>query len=271
MKKTFTTLLVLLALAATYLYQRAEFPATPAAESAGAVAAAAQGTVEIPTAPARGPIVRHTGYTLAYDTAANCPQWVAWCLTADEAAGDAAQRTDDFRPDASLPPQYRVTTDAYRRSGYDRGHLCPAADMKWSPEAMADCFYMSNICPQAPVLNQRWWEHVERACRRWAAREGEVYVCCGPIFRPGAAPRHIGGEPRVRVPDAFFKVVLSLAPGREKAIAFLYANDASRQPMEQAATTVDSMEAVTGYDFFPALDDALETRLESSANLRAWD
>ena len=94
-------------------------------------------------------------------------QWVAWALTREETETKATERKDDFRADPNLPHLNQVESNDYRKSGYDRGHMCPAADMKWSTEAMSDCFYMSNICPQVPALNQKWWEHLERACRRW--------------------------------------------------------------------------------------------------------
>lgn len=136
---------------------------------------------------------------------------------------------------------------------------------------MSQCFYMSNICPQTSVLNQRWWEHLERACRRWSGQEGRIYVCCGPIFDEQEPPRYIGQNVQVRVPDGFFKVVLSLRKGEEKAIGFIYHNTADDQPMGSVATTVDEVERVTGLNFFPILEDLnLDTRLESSFNLRLW-
>ena len=227
--------------------------------------------MEIPAVPDEGTVIRHTGYTLAYNTVTNCPQWVAWALTREETETKAVSRTDNFKADPELPYINQVEGNDYRNSGYDRGHMCPAADMKWSQQAMSDCFYMSNICPQVPQLNQNWWEHLESACRRWAAQEGEIFICCGPVYHKNKQKNYIGNEHQIRVPDAFFKVVLSLQPNQEKAIAFIYQNTAERQTMEDAVVTVDQAEALTGYDFFPALDDELETQLEASSNLRAWN
>ena len=179
-------------------------------------------------------------------------------------------RADDFLPDPQVAEAYRVTTADYRGSGYDRGHMCPAADMKWSYKAMNDCFYMTNICPQDHSLNAGSWSTLEKACRRWALREGCVYIAAGPVFKAGKRPARIGQEHPVAVPDGFFKVVLSLRKGAEKAIGFYYENISVKQPMEQTAMSVDAVETLTGMDFFPALDDDLENRLEAAFKLKEW-
>ena len=264
MNRLFTAILLAVCIVAAYLLNRSGNLLTD-------TTSVTHEDMEIPAIPDEGIVVHHTGYTLAYSTVTNCPQWVAWALTREETETKATERKDDFRADPNLPHLNQLESNDYRKSGYDRGHMCPAADMKWSTEAMSDCFYMSNICPQVPALNQKWWEHLERACRRWASQEGEIFICCGPVFEKGKQKRYIGNEHQIRVPDAFFKVILSLQPHNEKAIAFIYRNTADRQTMEEAAVTVDQAEALTGYDFFPALEDELEARLEASADLRAWN
>lgn len=215
-------------------------------------------------------LVEHTGFALSFDETTNCPRWVAWELTAEEVETKAVTRVNDFCGDPLVPAPHRVEPSDYRESGYDRGHMCPAGDMKWSSRAMSDCFYMSNICPQVGELNRRWWEHLESACRRWARQEGSVYICCGPLFKSSRRVKTIGGDVRVRVPNGFFKVVLSLREDAEKAIGFVYSNRDSRQPMSSAVCTVDSVETLTGLDFFPLLPDSLEERLESFSNLSEW-
>lgn len=227
--------------------------------------------IELPQTSEGEQLIAHRGYTLSFNDKTNCPNWVAWELTNDEVDASATRRSDDFRGDPNVPSQHRVEGWDYKSSGFDRGHMCPAADMKWSEEAMSDCFYMTNICPQVPVLNQQWWEHLERACRRWARQEGCVYVCCGPIFADGKKAQYIGKDVEVRVPDGFFKVVLSLNPGKEKAIGFIYNNTTERQTMESAAISVDAVEELTGMNFFPTLEEGLEQKLESTFNLRKWN
>ena len=234
-------------------------------------------------------IIEHTGFTLSFNREQNNPNWVAWELTADETEGNEV-RSDEFLPDPMVPEPHRVTTYDYRGSGYDRGHMCPAADMKWSAEAMHDCFYMSNICPQTHSLNGGGWQVLEKACRRWARQEGGVYIICGPVYgrvggaanvrglakRGGAQPERkgkevkIGSEHQVTVPDGFFKCVLSVKPGEEKAIAFYYANNGSSQTMQDAAVSVDDLEALTGMNFFINLDRRTEARVEAEYDLKAW-
>lgn len=226
--------------------------------------------MEQPIAPANlsNYRIEHTGYTLSYNLTTHCPNWVAWELTGQETRGTYL-RSDDYRGDEAIPYGHRVSERAYSSICYDRGHMCPAGDMKWSEKAMSDSFYMTNMCPQDPTLNQHWWERLESACRRWAKNEGAIYICCGPIFEGGEKDN--GSEPKVMIPSAFFKVVLSLRQGHEKAIGFYYKNDDSRQPMGDAVRTVDEIEEMTGFDFFSLLDDEIETRVEAQSKLSKWN
>ena len=246
-----------------------QLPASETQQAAQEVLAA--GTIEQPAALQGVPeqIIAHTGFVLSFNKELGQPNWVAWELTAEEAEG-TVPRADDFLPDPQVAEAYRVTTADYRGSGYDRGHMCPAADMKWRYKAMNDCFYMTNICPQDHSLNAGSWSTLEKACRRWALREGSVYIAAGPVFKEGKRPARIGQEHPVAVPDGFFKVVLSLRKGAEKAIGFYYENNSVKQPMEQTAMSVDDVETLTGMDFFPALDDDLENRLEATFKLKEW-
>ena len=214
-------------------------------------------------------LIEHEGFALLYDTKTLCPRWVAWELTAEETRGKVSRQNIDFKEDESVPKQYQVASWDYNGGGYGRGHMCPAGDMKWSQEAMQDCHYMTNICPQTAELNKTWWEHLERACRQWARQEGAVQIVCGPIFSEN--PKHFGKKHRMAVPRAFYKVILSLKKGKEKAIGFYYTNDNAIQPMEDAVRSVDDIERLTGIDFFSSLPDEQEDRLEAMTDLRVWD
>lgn len=228
--------------------------------------------IEIPVSPDKMPevIIPHTGFTVSFNEKTLCPNWVAWELTAAETSGEANRKDCSFIEDEQLPVQYRVTSYDYKGSGYDRGHMCPAADMKWNQKAMQDCHYMTNICPQTPELNQQWWERLERSCRRWAQNLGAIYIVCGPIYKKKNTEA-IGIDHRILVPKAFFKCVLSLKKGEEKAIAFYYTNDTEPQNMEDAARSIDDIEKITGIDFFPTLSDELENKVESMNTLEGWD
>ncbi len=225
--------------------------------------------IELPAYTGKDLIIKHTVYTLSFNKETSLANWVAWSLTSDRSDGSYS-RTDDYRADESLPNKYRVDEMAYKGSGYDRGHMCPAGDNKWSYQAMSESFLMSNMCPQAPKLNQVWWDNLEKAERRWASQEGCVYICCGPIFDNRNEVRYIGELFKVRVPDAFFKVVISLRNGKEKGIGFYYRNNDLRQTMESAALSIDQVEEMTGYDFFAELPDEIEDCIETQNKLSAW-
>lgn len=213
-------------------------------------------------------IIKHTGFTVSYNKSHNTPNWSAWNLTADHASGNIP-RGKKFWADETVPSAYRVEYYEYKGSGYDRGHMCPAGDNKWSREAMHDCFYMTNMCPQDPILNGESWKDLEEACREWVMAERSLYIVCGPVYR-GNSHERIGMEHSIDVPEAFFKAVLSLRPGNEKSIAFLYENNNRRQSMSSTAMSVDEVEEIIGMDLFYQLDDDLEKRLESTYSLRNW-
>ena len=167
-------------------------------------------------------ILVRQGYTVSYNREHNLPNWVAWELTPEKLV-ERESRTDKFLPDPDLPEAEAVTTDDYKRSGWDRGHMCPAGDNRWHWRAMQESFYMTNICPQNHNLNRGDWKELEEACREWAQREGKIYIVCGPILY---RQRHktIGREHRITVPEAFFKVVLCPTSNPPRALGFIYKN-----------------------------------------------
>ena len=217
--------------------------------------------MEIPVMSAKkqGQVIHRTGYTLAYDAKTRTPQWVAWELTKKETQG-TVERSNDFQPDPDVKGAKVVTKD-YSHSGYDRGHMAPAADMKWSKKAMMESFYMSNICPQDHNLNTSDWSELENKSRQWARRYGKVYIVCGPIYN-GKRNEYIGDH-RVKVPDAFFKVVLINEKKKQCAMGFYFENEAGERKLQEYLVPVDRLEQLTGMDFFSALPDNLEDRLEA--------
>ena len=223
------------------------------------------GQLEIPSMPngKQGQVIQRTGYTLAYDKKTKTPQWVAWELTKEETKGNH-ERTDKFLPDPNVEGAKVVTTD-YTGSGYDRGHMAPAGDMKWSKKAMEESFYMSNICPQIHHLNTGDWNELESNTRKWARRYGSVYVTCGPIYNGSRRTQYIGKN-RVKVPDAFFKVILIQSPKKTCALGFFFENEAGQRPLNEYLVSVDYLEQTTGIDFFPALPDELENVLEAETH-----
>ncbi len=215
--------------------------------------------MEIPLMKGKqGQIIRRTGYTLSYDAKNKTPQWVAWELTKEETKGNE-ERTNEFQPDPDVIGAQVVTYD-YSHSGYDRGHMAPAGDMKWSKKAMQESFYMSNICPQDHNLNTEDWNDLEMKSREWARHYGKVYIVCGPIYK-GKRNEYIGSN-RVKVPDAFFKVILINDTKKPYALGFHFENEAGERPLDEYLVPVDKIEQMTGLDFFSALPDEVENQLE---------
>lgn len=209
------------------------------------------------------------GYSVSYNPQLFIPNWVAWELN-EEKLIERESRSNKFLPNPKLPDDKAVTTDEYKGSGWDRGHMCPAADNRWHWRAMDESFYMTNICPQHHNLNRGDWKELEDACRRWAAEE-PVYIVCGPIMYRTPKYGYIGKRFKIRVPDAFFKVVLTgLESGKPRAIGFIYKNEAGNNKLDKYVNSVDEVERITSIDFFPSLPDDVEKKVEASYNLSDW-
>lgn len=226
------------------------------------------GRLEIPNSPPalKGQLIEHIGYTTSYNADLLIPNWVAYELTLDEASGDYP-RKGSFCPDPDVLGRSATTYD-YSNSGWDRGHMAPAADMKWSETSMKESFYLSNICPQDRSLNSGQWNTIEEAVRRWARQSGSVYVVCGPIIQEGYSTI---GSNQVAVPASFFKVVLRKDDGEWSAIGFVFPNQQCSGSPYEYACTVDQVEEITGLDFFYQLPDEIENRIESVCNVKVWN
>lgn len=209
-----------------------------------------------------GEIVRHIYYTLSFNNYHKQANWVYYRLKLDMGQ-PVAERSDNFREDKMVRTGSAKPSD-YAKSGYDRGHLCPAADMGQSHQAMSETFYMSNMSPQAPSFNRGIWKKLEEQVRSWAKRE-LIYIVTGPVFRD---KKGIIGKSRVTVPGYYYKVLYS--PSRKEMIAFVLPNEKCFRPIPDYAVSVDSVEHLTGIDFFPQLPDSLENRLESNSDYGRW-
>ncbi|WP_300700361.1 DNA/RNA non-specific endonuclease [Bacteroides sp.] len=213
-------------------------------------------------------ILHRKGYTVSYNKDMKIPNWVAWELSPEKLV-ERESRTDKFLPDPDLPQDEAVTTNDYKGAGMDRGHMCPAGDNRWHWKAMQESFYMTNICPQNHNLNRGDWKELEEACRKWAQAEGKIYIVCGPILYQ-QKHRTIGKQHRVTVPEAFFKVILCTTSTPPKAIGFIYKNASGNHPLDSYVNSVDEVERITGIDFFPALPDEVEDKVEATYNLSLW-
>lgn len=235
---------------------------------ASAGAAEADDKLVMQTSPKGTPeqILKRTGYVASYNKTTLLPNWVAWHLTAERTEGSAKRSGVDFAEDTEVP-EPRATDWDYYNSGYDRGHMCPAADNKWSKKAMEESFLFTNMCPQNGNLNRGDWNEMEMACRKWAKKYGDLYIVCGPILYKGK--HKTIGKNKVVVPEAFFKVVLRTGDGPQ-AIGFIYKNTSGNRPKDSYVNTVDEVERITGIDFFPSLPDDVEKKVEAECDLGLW-
>lgn len=210
-------------------------------------------------------IIRHEAYTVSYNTDFKIPNWVAYTLTADKVENTRVKRSNRFVPDPEVKGATALNED-YTRTGYDRGHMVPAADMRWSEKAMRETFYLSNICPQDRGLNSGVWNDLETTVRLWAKEHKLIYVVCGPVIEKELSRL---GKNRVGIPRMFYKVVCD--PEKAQAIGFLFENrDYKQTSPKDLAVSVDRVEEITGIDFFPQFPDKVEKAMESKTDLEFW-
>lgn len=223
--------------------------------------------LEEPVALDTSALVRiyHRAYTVAFQTHWHQPRWVAYQLTRAEVGGGEPRRK--FTPDPAIASM--TALDAYyKNSGFDRGHLAPAADMAFDTEAMKQSFYFSNVSPQVPSFNRGIWKQLEERVRAWAARYDSLYIATGPLFLWDDTAYVKGYLP---VPTHFYKALLVHSQGRWQAVAFCLPQSAGRADSYwHYSLTVDSLQRVSGLDFFSLLPDELEYPAERSVDLQFW-
>ncbi|EDP98246.1 DNA/RNA non-specific endonuclease [Kordia algicida OT-1] len=212
-----------------------------------------------------GQIVHHEGYSLSYNEAFEQAEWVAYELKKNQVV-----YTDFKRP--YFEQDEAVTTESahwrnYKKSGYDRGHLCPAADRKYTKAAFTETFLTSNISPQKHDFNAGIWNRLEQKVRYWAKKYDGVYVVTGGILENNL--KTIGSE-AVAVPNYFYKILLDNSGGSTKIIAFLVPHKDSDKPLYEFVVSVDELEKRTGIDFFPELEDTKENKLEAMTTYKQW-
>ena len=219
-------------------------------------------------------IVRRVGYTVSFNPKFRIPNWVAWILTRERLESKVVSRpgTEAFVPDPKVSncPDRQYNYAVYH---YERGHICPAADNRWSREAMADCFYMSNICPMSVSLNHDVWNDVEEKSRDWAGNiyDTTIYIVGGIV--PSSAgkgakgvPAFVGINDDIAVPFKVFKALLRNDPEIGwTAVGYLF-----DQTGKAELKTIDEIEEITGFDLFHNLPDRVEAKVEAADGSSHW-
>ena len=212
-----------------------------------------------------GAVVFHDNYSLSYNEKYEQAEWVFYELKNRNVSNNNFQR-----PYFIFDPKVKTQSADYRNyknSGYDRGHLCPAGDMKFSKEAFDETFYTSNISPQKNDFNGGVWNRLEQKRRYWSQKYNDIYVVTGGILTEGLET--IGKE-KVAVPKYFYKILMDETDGEFKMIAFLVPHESSKKPLYEFVVSVDEIEKLTGIDFFPALPDTIENELEQRSDYKSW-
>ncbi len=211
-------------------------------------------------------ILKKTGMQISFSTTHKQAYWVAYPLSASD--GVKFKRTNKFVADPEISRTGQGSNNDYKKSGYDKGHLAPAADMSRSMQTMTESFYFSNMSPQKPQFNRVIWKNLEEKVRTWAEKYGTIYVATGPIL--DSFIEYIG-KGKIGAPTRFYKAILFYDPPKPaKAIAFILKNEGSTKPLSFFVVSIDELEKQTNIDFFYQLPDDVENAVESKSVFDNW-
>lgn len=213
-------------------------------------------------------IINHAFYKIGFDVKEKLPAYAYYLLTKEHLALANLERKGSFVKDPLLN-QEQACSDDYAGSGFDKGHLVPCEDMSFSEQAMKETFYYSNCAPQTTELNRGEWKVVEELVREWAIDFGEAIIICGPVFKPIMKKMGVHDIP---VPDSYFKIITIHKENQYSSLAFIMPNSVNNlmAPINYTCT-IDSIEKVTGLDFFAAFPDNLEEQFENRINVKDWN
>ncbi|MBT6745011.1 MAG: DNA/RNA non-specific endonuclease [Flavobacteriales bacterium] len=215
-------------------------------------------------------IVEHKSMILGYDEQHEQARWVSHIIIPDVENGNVS-RTNDFRIDPLVTTGTAVKAD-YWYSGYDRGHLAPSADFRWSQVALSESYFYSNMVPQLPELNRERWAQLENLLREYViANKEQLYVVTGGVLNESLPKmNNEGHKNKVSIPKLFYKVVLDNSGEEKRGIAFLMPNSNCSNPILTYAVSIDSVEALTGLDFFTSLSEDEQVKYESITDVDPW-
>jgi|YNPMSStandDraft_1061717.scaffolds.fasta_scaffold02829_7 endonuclease G len=222
----------------------------------------------LPKVDEDGFLIFHSAMALFYIDRWGQSKWVVHMILPDIATG-IETRTNDFRRDSLIAADMPDKID-YFNTGYDRGHLAPSADFRWSRRALSESYFYSNISPQKPELNRGKWSQMEDFLRHYVIYTGHpIFVVTGGILSD-TIKRTIGVNKKIKVPPYLYKIAVDLEASPPRAIAFMMLNGTNTKPFTSYTITIDSLEKLTGIDFFYLLPDTLENRLETMNNIALW-
>lgn len=221
--------------------------------------------LELPKIVSTDQIVKHIGYTLSYSEVHEQAKWVAYVLTAEETSR-IVKRSNKFKVDPEVKTGSAEDAD-YKHSGYDRGHLAPAADMGWSSIAMQESFFYSNMSPQIPAFNRGIWKTLEELVRQWAIENSALLIVTGPILEDNLPKIGPNG---VSVPRYYYKVIVDYIEPEIKGIGFIIPNEGSNETLQNFAVPIDSVQRVTRINFFAKIPIEQQKEIERKLCKKCW-
>jgi len=210
-------------------------------------------------------IIKHKFYSLSYSDEHEQPIFVHYTLYKYQIGGNEP-RSNDFKPDSLVSTQTANDSD-YVKSGYDRGHLVPAADMSWSKDALTETFLYSNISPQVPSFNRGIWKKLEEKVRKWAIVYDSIEVYAGPVF---VKNKGTIGPNQVTIPGYFYKVLLIYCNSDYSGVGFLFPHKKLKDAVYSFEVSIDSIESFSRLNFFEKLPDSIEVKVESTVDRNTW-
>lgn len=212
-----------------------------------------------------GEIIRHQFYKLSYNQKHKQAEWVAYNLHPSHMSDNSFDRPY-FEIDKKVKGSSADWRN-YRGSGFDRGHLCPAGDRRFSYEAYAETFLTSNASPQDSKFNAGVWNRLEIQIRRWVPKTGELFIITGGVLKNGLETI---GKDKVTIPDYYYKVVVGYDKQTPKAIAFLIPNKPSNKSLATFVTPISQIESQTGIAFFNNASQEIQTQLKAPVDYNFW-
>jgi endonuclease G, mitochondrial len=211
-----------------------------------------------------GDVIIHNNFTLSYLYECKQSEWVIYKLTDQMFINNnSCKRPNYFKKDPLIVKQNAVNDD-YRNSNYDKGHLVPAFDMKFSCTAYKETFIMSNVTPQKHAFNAGIWYDLENKIRDWANEKGELYIITGPALLD---TNKTIGKNNICIPSYFYKIILDVSD--TNVIAFLFEHENNTQNINDCIVSIDSLETITNINFFYKLEDKFKD-LESQIHKENW-
>ena len=219
--------------------------------------------------------LEHTAYFFEYSEEHEQPKWVTHMIT-PEVEDLGSGRTNDFRVDSLVTTGTAEQTDyfnyypdrkegeQYDGFGYDRGHLAPSADFRWYGKAVSESYYYSNMSPQHPDLNREKWSELKSMLRGYVIRNSVPLVIITAPVLTDDLPKIKQSPNGVSIPEFYLKIAYD--PTNNRAIGFLMANKELTKPLDMYTITVDDLEKLTGYDYFPNIDQSVE----ASYDVKEW-